>query len=132
MIRTIRRHSWVVMVAFIMTAVGISARDSAAWWWSAPVLALTVSVVLIRRVLKWRRDSDSVDLSDCSAEHIGYAWQITTLLLHREGNAGKLRLVRVRQQYLDELVRRDPAGMSEWLSRAARGEAVRPDLFVRS
>lgn len=65
-----------------------------------------------------------LDIGGCSTELIQGAWQITTLLLARADLAGKQRLVRIRQAYLDELERRDPVGLRCWVQNAL----FNPDL----
>jgi hypothetical protein len=70
-----------------------------------------------------------LDIGDCSVELIEGAWNITTLLLDRADAAATVRLVRVRQAYLDELARRDPATLSVWARQALTDQDTFPVSF---
>jgi hypothetical protein len=75
--------------------------------------------------------SIDLDIGGCPADAIGFAWQVTTLLLKQTDAAGALRIVRLREAYLEELDRRDPVGLAIWVRRAARGELTPPDTYIR-
>jgi hypothetical protein len=86
--------------------------------------------------MRWkiRRDqaSGQPDLRHCPTERIGYAWQVTTVLLDKSDSAGRLRLVQARQAYLDELHRRDPRAIEDWAHEAMRGSVEGPDTYLRN
>ena len=59
------------------------------------------------------------------------AWCSSYVALQRAETAeSRMRLVLVRALYLDELERRNPAALAEWLSSGARAAAP-PHAFVR-
>lgn len=80
-----------------------------------------------RRTVREHRALD-LDIEDCPVELIEKAWNVTTLLLDRADLAGQLRLVRIRQAYLEELGRRDPATLSLW-ARQALADPDAPSLL---
>lgn len=62
----------------------------------------------------YRRDLD-LDISECPTELISAAWDVTTLMLDRLDPEQQLRLIRIRQAYLDEIEYRQPTEFIRWL-----------------
>jgi hypothetical protein len=123
---TLRRRD--IAIAAIVIVVGTIAPDVGPRWW-----LLFTSVVIFAAaagLVAQRRGAGGLDLRACTVEEIGAAWEMTTVLLGTAIGADKLRLVRIRQAYLDELDRRDPAGLAAWTECAARGEEIRLDAFL--
>ena len=75
-------------------------------------------------------DGDTVQQLD--DEELCYAWRRTYLLLSMWNDpSATLAIVRVRQVYLDEMDRRNPAGLQAWLDSGARA-AGGPDRYLGS
>ncbi|HEY3003584.1 MAG TPA: hypothetical protein VGJ44_14655, partial [Kribbellaceae bacterium] len=70
-------------------------------------------------------------LSGLTDAELCAAWTQSCRDLREAGPAGALRYVVARQQYLDELERRDPAGLRAWLESAA-SPAGDPRPFIGS
>lgn len=71
------------------------------------------------------------DPAGATTADIGWAWERSSRHLARcRSAAERLPLVRERQAYLDELARRDSAGLAQWGRNAIAGWAVRPEVFI--
>ncbi len=78
-----------------------------------------------------RRAQVRSDPAGASTAEIGRAWERTSLQLGRcRSVTDRLRLIHERQAYLDELARRDSAGLARWGEHAIAGRAVGPEVFI--
>lgn len=74
---------------------------------------------------------DAVYLECLSTTELCRAWRESFVRLQRAATADRrARIVASRERYLDELRRRDPDGVDEWLGRGPRA-ASGPDKYMR-
>lgn len=75
-------------------------------------------------------DADTPAPESMSDAALCKAWRRSYVLLQRSGSlTARLLVVQQRQRYLDELERRNPSGLSGWLSSGARA-AGDPSRFI--
>lgn len=127
-----RRVALVIPVALVGTAGIVTAAAFGPYVLVGYFVASGVVGWLLRWKIRRDRASGHLDLHRCPTEYIGYAWQVTTVLLDKSDPAGRLRLVQARQAYLDELHRRDPRAIEDWAREAMRGSEERPDTYLRN
>jgi hypothetical protein len=65
-----------------------------------------------------------------STEEICRQWQESYAAMNAVAGAARLRIVMARQRCLDELERRDPAGLNAWLSSSAASAGGNPRPFL--
>jgi hypothetical protein len=84
-------------------------------------------------VLARRSDGSELPVSVVPTAVLGREWLETTMTLAcRLEPAARQAIIRRRQETLDELERRDPAGFARWLTAAGAGEGSDPASFVRN
>jgi DNA-binding transcriptional regulator YdaS (Cro superfamily) len=69
-------------------------------------------------------------LPTVSTAEICRQWEDSYAALNAVGSAARLRIVMARQRCLDELERRDPAGLNAWLSSSAASAGGNPRPFL--
>jgi hypothetical protein len=118
------------------TMVGLAGVVTVAACGPYALIGYFVAAVLVGWLVYWRirrgPASGRLDVRRCPTERIGYAWQVTSLLLDKSDPAVQLRLVQSRQEYLDELHRRNPHAIDEWARQTMCGGAERPDIYLRN
>jgi len=71
-------------------------------------------------------------LPTVSRAEICRQWQESYAALNAVGSTARLRIVMARQRCLDELERRDPAGLNAWLSSSAASAGGNPRPFLNA
>lgn len=97
------------------------------------VLILTASSPAAMQAYRRRRRVGPEQWDECattSTAQLCYAWGASYGLLQRAESPGvRLRIIAARQEFLDELERRDPDGFNTWLASAA-STAGSPEQFI--
>ncbi|HEX5493109.1 MAG TPA: hypothetical protein VFX70_00860 [Mycobacteriales bacterium] len=84
--------------------------------------------------LRWRRPDlrlpGTAEVRHCTTGELCRAWRRSDTLLRSVSNVPvRVRLVALRQSYLDALERRDPIGFALWVSLPRAGR-VPPDSYI--
>jgi hypothetical protein len=89
-----------------------------------------VTGAVSRRLVLLADLPDAGDMPELDDPGLCEAWRRSYVRLERSRGAARLAVVRLRQLYLDELVRRHPAEVRQWLASGARA-AGNPLPYLR-
>lgn len=97
---------------------------------AAPAFAYVAFVVCLRWARPDLRLPGRAEVKHCTTRELCRAWcRSQALLRDATDPARRLRLVALRQAYLDTMERRDPIGFALWISLSPPGR-VPPDVYI--
>lgn len=90
--------------------------------------------LLLAGWLRWHRPDlrlpGTAEVRHCTTDELCRAWRRSDAMLRSVSNVAiRVRLVALRQSYLDALERRDPIGFALWVSLPRAGR-VPPDSYI--